>query len=203
MRNEFIFFTFASLLIIAGLAYFISMKMLWALVVLGPIVLLGLYDMYQDKHAIMRNFPILGRGRYVMEELRPKIYQYFIESDIDGAPINRIHRNIIYQRAKDDLDTTPFGTQLDVYAEGYEWINHSIAALDHHDLDADPRVTIGGPDCKQPYAASLLNVSAMSYGSLSGVAIEALNGGASIAGFAHNTGEGGISPYHKRPGGDL
>lgn len=170
---------------------------------LGPIILLGLYDMTQHQHAIMRNYPIFGRGRYVMEDLRPKLYQYFIESDTNGAPISRIFRSVVYQRAKKVLDTTPFGTQLDVYEEGYEWMNHSIAALDAHQLDADPRIRVGGKDCQQPYEASLFNVSAMSFGSLSKNAIMALSGGAKIGGFAHNTGEGGVSPYHKDPGGDL
>jgi len=159
--------------------------------------------MFQTKHAIMRNFPILGRGRYVMEVLRPKIYQYFIESDTNGAPINRSFRSIVYARAKQELDTNPFGTQLDVYEEGYEWMNHSIAALDPHQLDHHPRVEVGGPNCKQVYSCSLLNVSAMSFGSLSSAAIKALNGGAKLGHFAHNTGEGGISPYHSDPGGDL
>jgi len=131
------------------------------------------------------------------------MYQYFVESDTDGRPFSRIFRDIVYQRAKNVRDTSPFGTQLDVYAEGYEWMNHSIAALDHHDIDSNPRVLIGGPDCKKPYSCSLFNVSAMSFGSLSKNAIMALNGGAAIGGFAHNTGEGGISPYHIKHGGDL
>lgn len=159
--------------------------------------------MSQDKHSITRNFPVLGRGRYFMESLRPGIRQYFIESDIDGRPIPRIFRSVVYARAKNETDTTPFGTQLDVYAEGYEWVNHSIAALSHDQVEADPRVTIGNSTCKQPYSCSLFNVSAMSYGSLSANAIEALNGGAKIGNFAHNTGEGGISPYHLKHGGDL
>ena len=134
--------------------------------------------MVQRKHAIMRNFPVLGRGRYLMEEWRPKLYQYFIESDTNGTPINRVNRSVVYQRAKRVLDTSPFGTQADVYSEGYEWMNHSIGALDARDLDTHPRVDIGGPDCAQPYSASILNVSAMSFGSISKTAIEALNGGA-------------------------
>ena len=159
--------------------------------------------MFQAKHAIMRNFPILGRGRYVIEYLRPKLYQYFIESETNGTPISRIFRSIVYQRAKHELSTTPFGTQIDLYAEGYEWMNHSIAALNPKELVQDPRVMIGGPDCKQPYSAAIFNVSAMSFGSLSSAAIEALNGGAKLGNFAHNTGEGGISPYHLKQGGDL
>lgn len=203
MRNEFIVFSIVSLGLIAAIGYFFWPPFWWMLVAFGPIILLGYYDMFQARHAIMRNFPILGRGRYVMEELRPKLYQYFIESDIDGRPISRIFRSVVYQRAKKELDTSPFGTQLNVYEEGYEWMNHSIAALDAHELDADPRVMIGGASCKQPYHASVYNVSAMSYGSLSKNAVLALNGGAKIGNFAHNTGEGGISPYHLKPGGDL
>jgi len=173
------------------------------LIIFLPLKILGFYDMFQTKHAIMRNFPILGRGRYVMEDLRPKIYQYFIESETDGMPISRIYRNVVYQRAKQQLDTTPFGTQLDVYGEGYEWMNHSIAAKSHHDIDHNLREKVGSPQCTQPYECSIFNISAMSFGSLSSAAIEALNGGAEMGGFAHNTGEGGISPYHLKFGGDL
>jgi len=203
MRNEFVVFSILSLAVIIGVGYFLWAPMYWALLIFGPLILLGYYDMFQAKRAIVRNYPILGRGRYVMEELRPKIYQYFIESDTNGTPINRQYRSIVYARSKQELASNPFGTQINLYEEGYEWMNHSIAALDHRELDHNPRVMIGGPNCKQPYSASLLNVSAMSFGSLSSAAIEALNGGARIGGFAHNTGEGGISPYHKKFAGDL
>ncbi|MCB0571578.1 MAG: FMN-binding glutamate synthase family protein, partial [Phaeodactylibacter sp.] len=203
MRNEFTIFAILSVLLVILIAHSFWPPFWWAFLVLGPVILLGIYDMAQARHAIMRNFPIWGRGRYLMEELRPKLYQYFIESDTNGRPISRIFRSVVYQRAKRVLDTTPFGTQLDVYEVGYEWMNHSIAALDAHELDAHPRVRIGGSECRQPYSASLLNVSAMSFGSLSKNAILALNGGARIGGFAHNTGEGGISSYHLQPGGDL
>lgn len=203
MRNEFTAFAIFSLIITIGVAHFIWPPFWWALVILLPIIILGFYDMFQARHAIMRNFPILGRGRYVMEDLRPKLYQYFIESETNGAPISRIFRSIVYQRAKHELATTPFGTQVDLYAEGYEWMNHSIAALNPKNLVQDPRVNIGGSDCKQPYSAAIFNVSAMSFGSLSSAAIESLNGGAKLGKFAHNTGEGGISPYHLKHGGDL
>jgi len=199
-------FTLLSLFIISGLVsggILLSKTFFWILAILMPFILLGFYDMLQSKHAIMRNFPLVGRSRYLAEWLRPKLYQYFIEPDTEGAPIPRIFRSTIYQRAKKVTDTTPFGTQLNVYAEGYEWMNHSISAIDSKDLDHDPRVTVGGPDCKKPYELSMLNVSAMSYGSLSANAIMALNGGAAIGNFAHNTGEGGISPYHRKHGGDL
>jgi len=170
---------------------------------LGPILLLGFYDVFQHKHSLLRTFPILGRSRYMAEWFRPKLYQYFIEPDKEGTPINRIDRSLVYQRSKATVDTVPFGTQENVYAEGYEWMNHSIASLDMNDLDPHPRVMIGGPDCTQPYNCSILNVSAMSFGSLSKNAIMALNGGAAIGGFAHNTGEGGIAPYHDKFNGDL
>jgi glutamate synthase domain-containing protein 2 len=172
-------------------------------VIVLPLIYMGIMDMVQTRQSIRRNFPLLGRLRYVFEDMRPKIQQYFVENDTDGAPINRIDRSVIYQRAKKQIDTTPFGTQLNVYAEGYEWLSHSIAPLDFHNLDHHPRVTIGNKDCKQPYDASILNISAMSFGSLSSNAVESLNAGAKIGGFAHNTGEGGISPHHLINGGDL
>jgi glutamate synthase domain-containing protein 2 len=175
----------------------------WAFLFIGPIVLLGIYDLYQPKHSIVRNYPVFGRLRYLAEDLRPKIYQYFIESDTNGKPFSRLNRSLIYQRAKKETDTIPFGTQLDVYENGYEWLSHSINAISHHELNEDPRVMVGGPDCKLPYSASIFNISAMSFGSLSQNAILALNGGAFMGNFAHNTGEGGISDYHAEPKGDL
>ncbi len=203
MRSKFLFISIAVILGLLALAYFVSVHWLWPLLLVGPLVAVGISDMVQTRHAIARNFPLLGRSRYIAEWLRPKIYQYFVESDTNGRPFNRIDRSIIYQRAKNEVDTTPFGTQLDTYAEGYEWMNHSIAALDKKKLEQHPRIMVGGPQCKQPYALSVLNVSAMSFGSLSKNAVMALNGGAKTGNFAHNTGEGGISPYHLQPGGDL
>jgi glutamate synthase domain-containing protein 2 len=176
---------------------------LFAFVIVGPLVLVGVYDLFQKKHSIVRNFPVFGHLRFVMEDLRPKIYQYFVESDTDGTPFNRQSRSVIYQRAKKVDDTRPFGTELNVYESGYEWLNHSIAAIDHHQLNKDPRVKVGGPQCTQPYQASIYNISAMSFGSLSENAILALNSGAKIDGFAHNTGEGGLSDHHLKPGGDI
>lgn len=176
---------------------------LFLFVVVAPVIYMGAYDMIQTKQSIKRNFPVLGRLRYVFEDMRPKIQQYFVESDTDGVPINRNDRSVIYQRAKKQIDTTPFGTQLNVYAEGYEWMSHSIVPFDFHKVDHHPRVHVGNKDCKQPYQASILNVSAMSFGSLSGAAVEALNAGAKIGGFAHNTGEGGISLSHLKYEGDL
>ena len=164
---------------------------------------IGIYDMHQTQHSIRRNFPLIGRGRWVMESLRPFVRQYLLESETDGRPVNRMFRSIVYQRAKGDLASVPFGTKVDTYRDGYEWMGHSIAAKNLHDLDPNPRVLIGGPACSQPYSASLLNISAMSYGSLSGAAITALNRGAAAGSFYHNTGEGGVSHFHLEPGGDL
>ncbi len=162
---------------------------------------LGLYDMVQTKQAIRRNFPVAGRLRYLFEAVRPELQQYFVESNSSGRPFSREQRSVVYQRAKNVTDTIPFGTERDVYSEGYEWISHSLQAL--HPPDEPPRIVIGGPDCKQPYAAAILNVSAMSYGALSPNAVLALNQGAKRGGFYHNTGEGGLSPYHLQPGGDI
>lgn len=209
MRYEFIAFSVIVALAIIGISVtnpllFLSAPMLSIfLAFLMLLVVWGYYDMFQTKKSIARNFPILGRARYLMEDLRPKIYQYFIESDTNGMPISRIYRNVVYQRAKKQKDTTPFGTQLDVYSEGYEWMNHSIAAKDPHKLNHKPMVIVGSPQCEKPYDCSIFNVSAMSFGSLSSAAIRSLNGGAKIGSFAHNTGEGGISTHHLEMGGDL
>jgi glutamate synthase domain-containing protein 2 len=185
------------------LGTYFSRYALLAFILFGPLMLLGFIDMYQKKRSIRRNFPLIGRLRYLLENIRPEIYQYFIESNTDGAPINRNDRAVIYQRAKQQLDTIPFGTQLNVYADGYEWMSHSITPVDSKEMSHQPRVMVGAGQCVQPYSLSLLNVSAMSFGSLSQNAIEALNGGAKIGGFAHNTGEGGLSDYHLKHGGDL
>lgn len=174
---------------------------LWLLIVLAPIFLLGVADSLQRKQAVRRNFPVIGHFRYLLEMIRPEINQYFIESNTDGTPFSRELRSVVYQRAKLALQTMPFGTQRDVYEPGYEWMNHSLSAK--HPLAEPARICIGRDTCSQPYEASLLNISAMSYGSLSSAAIRALNGGARIGGFYHNTGEGGLSKHHLEPGGDL
>ena len=203
MRKGFIISAVLAFLVSILLGVYINPWWYLATAIVLFFLVMGIGDMIQTKHAIMRTYPVFGRMRYWMEALRPKMYQYFVESDIDGRPINRIDRSTIYQRAKHELDTMPFGTQLNVYEEGYEWMSHSIAPKDYHKLDHKPRVWFGNKDCTQPYSASIFNVSAMSFGSLSGNAIEALNAGAYIGGFAHNTGEGGISPHHLKYGGDL
>ncbi len=202
MNTRFFFISFLILAAIGVGGYFYNAAW-WAYAIVVPLVIVGAADVLQTKHSIKHNFPIVGRMRWWAEWLRPKVYQYFIESDTDGAPFNRLSRNVIYQRSKKVNDTTPFGTQLDVYQTGYEWLNHSIAPIPMSKVNHDPRVLVGGPDCTQPYSASIFNVSAMSYGSLSKNAIMALNGGAKLGGFAHNTGEGGLSPYHLQPGGDI
>ena len=173
---------------------------LWVLVIVVPPFLLGVRDTLQPRRAILRNYPVLGHFRYLFELIRPEINQYFIESNTDGMPYSRELRSVAYQRAKKQTQTLPFGTQRDVYAVGYEWMNHSLAA---HEAPPEMRITIGAGQCARPYDAALLNVSAMSFGSLSRNAILALNSGAREGGFYHNTGEGGLSPYHLRPGGDL
>ncbi len=200
MRRAFLAASAASLAVVAALATVWPVAW-WSLVLIVPLIARGVADMVQTRQAIRRNFPLIGHGRYLLEMLRPEINQYFVESNSDGKPFSRNDRSVVYQRAKGALDSLPFGTQRDVYAVGYEWINHSLAPV--HPDPAVSRVVVGGPACKQPYSASILNVSAMSYGSLSKNAVLALNGGARIGGFAHNTGEGGLSPYHLEPGGDL
>ncbi len=173
----------------------------WAFLLIGPLVLVGLHDVLQRRHSLLRVYPIIGHGRYLMETFRPELQQYFVESNIDGTPFSREFRSIVYQRAKGEIETLPFGTQRDVQRIGYEWINHSLAPK-HVGVEAC-RIAVGGPHCTQPYLASYLNISAMSFGALSGNAILALNQGARLGGFAHNTGEGGVSDYHLEPGGDL
>jgi len=174
---------------------------IWVFVIAIPIFVIGFIDFFQHKHTIQRLYPVVGHFRYIFESFRTEIQQYFVESDTSGMPVSREYRSLIYQRAKGDRDTRPFGTVFDVNRDGYEWINHSLAPKEV--TDHDPRVRFGGPECTQPYDASPLNISAMSFGALSKNAIMALNKGANSGGFAHNTGEGGLSPYHLKFGGDL
>ncbi|ABD86142.1 FMN-binding glutamate synthase family protein [Rhodopseudomonas palustris] len=171
------------------------------LLLFGALTLLGLRDLIQRSHAVLRNYPISAHLRFLLEEIRPEMRQYFFESEKDGMPFSRDTRAVIYQRAKMVLDKRPFGTQEDVYREGYEWMHHSVAPRPN--AEQQFRLSIGGPDCARPYSASVFNISAMSFGALSPNAIRALNGGAKKGGFAHDTGEGGVSPYHRENGGDL
>ncbi len=174
----------------------------WALLCLF-LLGLGWRDSRQRRHSVLRNYPLIGHFRFLLEFIRPEIRQYFIESDHEAAPFSRQQRSLVYQRAKGDADKRPFGTQLDVHAMGYEWINHSMAPtrLPTHDF----RITIGAgsASCTQPYSASIFNISAMSFGALSANAVLALNGGAKRGNFAHDTGEGSISQHHRVHGGDL
>ncbi len=202
VREKFIIISILTLIAI-GFSTIYWSSAVWSLLVIGPIILLGYVDILQKKQAIKKNFPLLGHGRYMLEKIRPEIMQYFVETDTEGRPINRMYRSLVYRRAKKTNDTVPFGTQMDVYRVGYEWLDHSMYAFNYVDVNPHPRVTVGGPDCKKKYSASLLNISAMSFGSLSKNAILAFNKGAKKRGFAHNTGEGGISPYHLKHGGDL
>jgi glutamate synthase domain-containing protein 2 len=163
--------------------------------------LLGLRDFFQSRHAILRNYPITAHLRFLFEKIRPEMRQYFFEDDKNGLPFSRDKRAIVYQRAKGALDKRPFGTEYDVYQSHYEWLHHSVAPKSPSRKPF--RVNIGGPDCTQPYSASLFNISAMSFGSISANAVRALNKGAKMGGFAHDTGEGGFSPYHRENGGDI
>jgi glutamate synthase domain-containing protein 2 len=162
---------------------------------------LGTADLIQTRHAVLRNYPITAHLRFLLESIRPEMRQYFFEDDKFGMPFSRDKRAVVYQRAKKQLDKRPFGTQYDVYADGYEWLRHSVAP--RPPAQDQFRITIGGPDCPKPYSASVFNISAMSFGALSPNAIRALNGGARRNHFAHDTGEGGFSPYHSEMGGDI
>ena len=161
----------------------------------------AVHDLVQKKHAVLRNYPVLGHARFLLEDIRPELQQYFIERNWDGRPYDRDIRSIIYERAKGIHGEQAFGTERDVNEMGYEYLVHSVAPVP--EPKTPPRVRVGGPDCSQPYDMSLLNVSAMSFGALSANAIRALNKGAALGGFAHDTGEGGLSPYHEEHGGDL
>jgi glutamate synthase domain-containing protein 2 len=173
----------------------------WWAAAAAALTAVGIHDLRQSRHSILRNYPVLGHVRFLVESIRPEIRQYLLESDTDAVPFSRQQRAIVYQRAKQDLDKRPFGTQLDPYIVGFEWINHAMVPqpVASHDF----RVRIGGPACNRPYDASIFNISAMSFGSLSANAILALNRGAAMGRFIHDTGEGSISVHHRRHGGDL
>jgi glutamate synthase domain-containing protein 2 len=165
------------------------------------LTILGTHDLIQTRHAVLRNYPISAHVRFLLEEIRPEVRQYFFEGEKDGTPFSRDKRAVVYQRAKMVLDKRPFGTQYDVYGEGFEWVRHSI--MPRPLATAPFRVKVGGPDCPRPFDASIFNISAMSFGALSPNAIRALNKGAKAGDFAHDTGEGGFSPYHRENGGDI
>lgn len=197
-----LFVTWSSVIVVTLLiwGWFVP-GVLWSFVVVAPLVIFGIIDMLQQRDTVLRNFPLIGHLRYWLEGIRPEIQQYFIEPDWEGRPFSRMERTIVYARAQGELDTIPFGTSLDISAEGYEWLKHVVATQkppEHH-----PRMQIGNEQCAQPYDASMLNISGMSFGALSRNAIYALNRAAEVGHFYHNTGEGGISPAHTHYNGDL
>ena len=196
---------FATVVVLFGVFAMLTALWSWWMVlpsvIFGILAGMGVYDLIQTKHSILRNYPVLGHMRFFFEGIRPEIRQYLIESDQDEEPFSRDDRSLVYQRAKGVEDARPFGTRMRVYDAGYSWVTHSVQPV--HITDTDFRVTIGNKDCKQPYDASIYNISAMSFGSLSANAISALNKGAKMGQFAHDTGEGGISRYHREGGGDL
>jgi glutamate synthase domain-containing protein 2 len=191
-------------LVVIPLAILVSPWWWLAEIVLVPLALLGIYDYFQERHSILRNYPLAGRMRFLLEGMGPELHQYLVENDTDGRPFDRDTRSVIYERAKNVGDKKPFGTEHDVYDSGYTWLNHSIAPRPMvADPEDDLRITIGGEQCSQPYSASVLNISAMSFGALGEAAVRAMNKGAKMGGFAHDTGEGGLSRYHRENEGDL
>ena len=183
--------------------YFISDTLLNSIwLITGLLSLVGLHDILQNKHSILKNYPIMGHFRFIFEDFRPEIRQYFIEADQDALPFSRMQRSLVYQRAKNQNADKPFGSIIDVYADNYRFMTHSLSPC----IPADPktfRILVGNSQCSQPYSASIFNISAMSFGSLSANAIRALNKGAQMGGFYHDTGEGSLSPYHLEYGGDI
>ncbi len=194
----------ASLLFAAVSIVFVAIWSPWwtfGIAAFGPLALLGTWDLLQTKRSVVRNYPILGRIRYGLEDIGPELHQYLVESNTDGRPYSRDERELVGARARHIEGLKPFGTELDVYDPEYQWLLHSIAPRSKSKEQF--RVSVGGPDCKQPYSASMFNISAMSFGALSRNAIEAMNTGAKRGDFFHCTGEGGLSPYHLKNGGDL
>jgi glutamate synthase domain-containing protein 2 len=196
---------FVALAVVVLLGFLLAPWIFLLLVVFVPLAVLTVWDLTQRRHSLLRNYPLLAHMRWLFEGIRPEIRQYLLESDSDLLPFSRDQRSLVYQRAKGVLDSRPFGTKLDTYGDGFTWLTHSITPkpLSHEPGAHDFRVTIGGPGCTQPYSSSVINISGMSFGALSGNAILALNKGAKAGGFAHDTGEGSISQYHREHGGDL
>ena len=188
-------------IVFAVLAVLVAPWLAIVALVLAALGVVGVRDLTQTQHAVLRNYPVIGHIRYILESIRPEIRQYLLEGTHDEEPFSREARSLVYQRAKGAEDKRPFGTTQKVYEAGYAWITHSV--VPRQITDTNFRVRIGNDSCSQPYSASLYNISAMSFGSLSGNAILALNTGAKLGGFAHDTGEGGISAYHRAGGGDL
>ena len=188
-----------ALLIIGGL-YPVWHHSLYLLILAIPLIALGIYDI-NSPHNVLRNYPVIGHLRYMFEFIRPEIQQYFVATNLSGRPFNREVRSLVYARAHRDIDTHPFGTEHDITSEGYEFMQHSI----HVKKAAKEcsRILVGCPDCKKPYSASRINASAMSFGALGKNAVMAINLGAKLGNFAQNTGEGGLTPYHLKHGGDI
>ena len=202
MRNGILSVLIIATVLCGVLVYFLPQTgNIILLSIVGILTLIAIYDSVQTKHSLLRSFPLVARLRWLFEEEREKIQQYFIEDNLNGTPINREKRSVVYQRAKLEKDTIPFGTQHNVYAKGYEFVKHSLFPRDHHQVSGE-RILFGSDKCTKKYESSIINISAMSFGSLSSNAIKALNQGAKMGNFTHNTGEGGISPYHLQ-GGDL
>ncbi|WXL25269.1 FMN-binding glutamate synthase family protein [Ectopseudomonas mendocina] len=203
LLNRYAFLGFCIIFTLLSLPFLGSHEWLWLVTLITAVLsLVGVRDLLQTRHAVLRNYPILGHFRYMIEAIRPEIRQYLLESDKEQLPFSRAQRSLVYARAKKQSSEKAFGTLTDVYENGFEFIGHSMAPAVHCD-PATFRITIGGPQCKHPYSASVFNISAMSFGSLSANAIRALNRGAKMGGFYHDTGEGSISPYHRENGGDL
>ena len=192
MRTKFVVASIIVLALIFWLQLFFS-AVLWSLVLVIPLIAVGLYDMFQHVHSVLRHFPLIGRGRWLMEFIRPYVRQYLIESDTDGTPINRMFRSIVYQRAKGDRETVPFGTRVDTYRSGYEWVNHSSSP--NAVIERDPRIRFGGSDCQKPYGATTLYFCAMCFCPLSIFVISALNKGGHTGGSCHNRARTGNYTY--------
>ena len=199
-RNAVLFLALAGI-VITALAAIADPRALWLFLLFIPLLVIALVDLIQTHHSLRRNYPVSARARWFFEWLRPFMRAYIVESDLDGRPFSREERALVYARAKGDVATHPFGTELDVYSDEYEWLAHSISPS--RNAEQYTRVTVGTDQCSRPYKAARLNISAMSFGALGANAIEALNLGAKIGGFYHDTGEGGLSPYHLKHGGDV
>lgn len=203
LLNRYAFFALCVLALLGTLPLLSRHPGLWPLTTVAAVLtLVGINDLRQRRHAVRRNYPVLGNLRYLVEAIRPEIRQYLLEGDQEALPFSRAQRSLVYARAKGESSDKAFGTLLDVYETGFEFISHSLQPA-MPGKSADFRITVGGPQCRQPYSASIFNISAMSFGALSANAIRALNRGARKGGFAHDTGEGSISPYHREFGGDL
>ncbi|WP_029003997.1 FMN-binding glutamate synthase family protein [Azorhizobium doebereinerae] len=202
LRRHSVFFAVVAVALLGLVLSFAgSPAWIWLFCAAMPLVAIGVFDMVQQQHSLLRNYPLIGTMRWLFEDLRPYLRQYIVEGDQEGRPYPRSDRSLIYARAKAEEDRQPFGTELNAYSSEYEWMTHSLAPLPA--AEEPFRVTVGGPQCTRPYSSAVLNVSAMSFGSLGRNAIEALNLGAKRGGFYHDTGEGGLSPYHRIHGGDI